>query len=159
MFCETLERWLSELFKTGYKRPLETIDLVFLRQKDGCKKLLDDFWDAWYLQAYNLTNKSESRQVRQGLKKMKPMRMKQDEKESKKISKAIGSAFGPLFYLALPLKLIYDCTQYAGPYLLSNFIAYAASNDEYAREQSYIFFLFFFVFFVLWCCHIFFNVW
>ena len=62
----------------------------------------------------------------------------EDEERSKKekkgsmsrLIKALLGAFGFDFFMALPMKLVYDVTQFTGPYFLNLFIGYAANFKD-----------------------------
>ena len=40
--------WLSDMFKVGYKRPLEMTDLNYLNVNDRCQPLLERFYQSWF---------------------------------------------------------------------------------------------------------------
>ena len=66
-------------------------------------------------------------------------------KKKASIAKALTEAFGFDFLIALPLKLIYDASQFGGPIFLSLFLTYAENfkTSKHARKQGILLFFVF----------------
>mmetsp|Transcript_32813 Transcript_32813/g.52531 ORF Transcript_32813/g.52531 Transcript_32813/m.52531 type:complete len:1421 (+) Transcript_32813:30-4292(+) len=104
--------WISEMFKTGYSRTLEFEDLEYLRARDHSQNLLDAFAPRWKQQELKFAN---------------------DPTGQPSVLRAILSSFGTAYWLAIPLKLVYDLINYAGPVFLELFIN--ASEQKQQKEQ------------------------
>mmetsp|Transcript_6250 Transcript_6250/g.18862 ORF Transcript_6250/g.18862 Transcript_6250/m.18862 type:complete len:1282 (+) Transcript_6250:91-3936(+) len=85
--------WLDPLLKLGYERPLDLEDLHELQDGDTSKVLAKKFEHHW-----------AQEQARHG--------------EKASILRALYRAYGKLFVRAAPLKAVYDCLHFVGPFAL-----------------------------------------
>eukprot|EP00210_Caulerpa_lentillifera_P008090 g7724.t1 len=116
--------WMSPLLRQGYKRPLEFDDIWSLDYPDHSRKLSSDFQRHW-------TKELELGKGR-GSKRW----------DNPNLFRALKKTIGPLFYQAIPLKLMVDISQFVGPVFLDLLLSSVQDNEPSWRGYTYAFSMF-----------------
>eukprot|EP01084_Bolivina_argentea_P146148 255987_1 len=163
--------WLSKVFTIGYQRPLEMTDLHHLRGIDHAHESVKLFYRSWREQLTKAKHKNAKhasryadeqehkeedinplqiqteapvlgRQVSDPTTAPKHERIDEDSKYHPSLLSALLSAFGTQFFIAGPLKLLYDCFQYCGPVILSAYLKDAQkfhAGEKKTIDEAYLY--------------------
>ncbi len=91
--------WFGSLIATGYKSALEMSDLYQLKPKDKSHELAEAFWNHWHSQS-------------------KPS-----------LLRTLHLTFGPRFYLAGLIKLVYDIVQLTSPFFVKLIVDFVTDPE------------------------------
>jgi len=134
--------WISAMFKTGYKRPVEIDDLEYLPRRCFVDRATATFQEHWFAMKEESRSKQRAEKNKQLLQKSllddddaaASADGVQTEHPPPNLLRALLSAFGGPFYRAAPLKVLSYGTGFAQVALVSAYLTEAQSTDENTAE-------------------------
>ncbi|KAF0977347.1 hypothetical protein FDP41_003339 [Naegleria fowleri] len=124
--------WFNGLMKTGYSKVLQMSDLHKLRKEEEASHLSEEFHKNWEREVEKVRDRSnlEGHEVGEQEKK---------KKQSKpSLLYALHKTYGPRFYMAGLLKIIYDISQLVSPLVVKSIIASIRDSAEVPWFQPYL---------------------
>ncbi|KAG2386093.1 hypothetical protein C9374_002539 [Naegleria lovaniensis] len=124
--------WFNGLMKTGYSKVLQMSDLHKLRKEEEAGNLSAEFHKNWEREADKVRDRSNLEGHELG-----------EQAKTKKQSKpsllyAIHKTYGPRFYMAGLLKIVYDISQLVSPLVVKSIIGSIRDAGEVPWFQPYL---------------------